>query len=187
MKALNLVCSKNEPFRPQMEYIRLLNGNFYATDAIILIKVPFSEVIPRPLFDELTAHFGDEMYFSAQNWKDAKVDKGCIFKFKPECDLIEIFDNKKSLGFLQVHKSSDFEKLYSRFPNCDQVLHTSEAQTESLESVSINPDKLGALYSAMGKKDIKLTFYGPGKAIKANFRESEAQAVIMPITLDNFE
>jgi hypothetical protein len=186
MKALNLVCSKNEPFRPQMEYIRLLEGNFYATDAIILIKVPFYEVIPRPLFDELTEKYGAEMYFNAENWKNAKVEKGCIFKFKPESDLIEILDNKKSLGFLQVYKSSDFEKLYSRYPNCDQVLHKEDAIKESLEAVCVNPDKLGALYSAMGKKDIKLTFYGPGKAIKVNFRESEAQAVIMPITLKDF-
>jgi hypothetical protein len=185
MKALNLVCSKNEPFRPQMEYIRLLEGNFYATDAIILIKIPFYEVIPRPLFDELTEKYGAEMYFSAESWKASKIEKGCIFKLLPDTDLIEIFDNKKSLGFLQVVPSDKFANI-GRFPNCDQVLHTSEAQTESLKAVSVNPDKLGALYSAMGKKDIKLTFYGSGKAIKANFRESEAQAVIMPITLKDF-
>jgi hypothetical protein len=187
MKALNLVTAKNEPFRKQFEYIRLLEGNFYATDAIILIKVPFYEVIPRPLFDELTAHYGGEMFFSAQNWKDAKVEKGCIFKFKPECDLIEIFDNKKSLGFLQVIPSNDFVKLYGTFPNCDNVLHKYDAIKESLEAVSINPEKLSLLYAAMGKKSIKLTFYGTGKAIKVDFKESEAQAVIMPIHLSEFE
>lgn len=186
MKALNLLCSKNEPFRKQFEYIRLLEGNFYATDAIILIKVPFYEVIPRPLFDELTAHFGGEMYFSAQNWKDAKVEKGCIFKFKPECDLIEVFDNKKSLGFLQVFSSSDFIKLYGTFPNCDNVLHKEDATKENIEAISINPDKLSLLYNAMGKKSIKLTFYGPNRAIKVNFKESEAQGLIMPILLTEF-
>jgi hypothetical protein len=185
MKALNLVCSKNEPFRQQMEYIRLLEGNFYATNAIILVKVPFNEVIPRPLFDELTEKYGAEMYFSAESWKASKIDKGCIFKLLPDTDLIEIFDNKKSLGFLQVVPSDKFANI-GRFPNCDQVLHTIEAQTESIEALSINPDQLSAIYSSMGKKDIKLTFYGSGKAIKVNFKDSWAQGLIMPITLKDF-
>lgn len=185
MKALNLVCSKNEPFRKQFEYIRLLEGNFYATDAIILLKVPFYEVFPRPLFDELTAKYGAEMYFSSSNWFGAKVTKGCIFKIVPDTDLIEVFDNKKSLGFLMVIPADKFANI-GRFPNCDQVLHTSEAKTESLEALSINPNKLSLLFEAMGKKDIKLTFYGPGKAIKVNFRESEAQGLIMPISLTEF-
>jgi hypothetical protein len=187
MKALNLVCSKNEPFRKQFEYIRLLEGNFYATDAIILIKVPFYEVIPRPLFDELTAHYGGEMYFSAENWKNAKMDKGCIFKFKPECNLIEVFDNKKSLGFLEVLPSNDFIKLNGTFPNCDNVLHKEDATKENIDAICINPEKLSLLYAAMGKKPIKLTFYGPHRAIKATFKDSEAQAVIMPIQLSEFE
>ena len=186
MKALNLVCSKNEPFRKQFEYIRLLEGNFYATDAIILIKVPFYEVIPRPLFDELTAHYGGEMYFSSESWKGSRVEKGCIFKFKPEYNLIEIFDNKKSLGFLQVIPSNDFIKKEGNFPNCDAVLHKEDAITESLEATSVNPDKLSLLYNAMGKKSIKLTFYGSNRAIKVNFKESEAQGLIMPISLTEF-
>ena len=185
MRNLHLATAKAGGYRPTMEFIQLLEGNFYATDATILIKIPFYEVIPRPLFDELTKKYGLEMYFRGEDWKNSKAAKGCIFKFKPESDLIEISDNKKVIGFLPVFSGSEFNKI-GKFPNCDQVLHKPDAASEEIKELGIDPEILNNLYQVNNKKHIKLTFFGKNSAIKVNFHDSEAQGVIMGMLLDKF-
>lgn len=186
MRNLNLITAKVD-FRPQFQYIQLLEGNFYATDAHILLKVPFYEVFPTPLFEELTAKFGAEMYFSGENWKDSKAAKGCIFKFLPESDLIEIFDNKKSLGFLQVIPANKFANI-GKFPNCEQVIHKPDAPKRQAQQIGINPDLLSRLYMANNKKYLRLSFYGESEnsAIKVDFLDSDAVGILMPMLLDKF-
>jgi hypothetical protein len=185
MKNLNLATAKAGGYRPTMEYIQLLEGNFYATDATILIKIPFYEVIPRPLFDQLTEKYGAEMYFKGEDWKNSKAAKGCIFKFKPESDLIEISDNKKVIGFLPVFSSLEFSRI-GKYPNCEAVLHKPDAQKEPIQELGIDPEILNTIYQVNNKKHIKLTFYGKNHAIRVDFHESEAQGVVMGMLLDKF-
>lgn len=182
MKALNLATAKKGSYRPALEYIQLLEGNFYATDANILIKIPFYEVIPRPLFDQLTEKYGAEMYFKGEDWKNAKMEKGCIFKLLPESNLIQVFDNKKSIGTLEIIPSDQFAKI-AQFPNCENIMYKDNVQTEKMDFTCFNPDLLTNLYYANGKKFIKLAFYGANKMIRVHFADSEAYGVLMPMLL----
>lgn len=180
MKALHLATAKKGSYRPAMEYIQLLNGHFYATDANILIKIPFYEVIPRALYEELTAKYGEEMYFKGEDWKNSKMEKGCIFKLLPESNLIQIFDNKKSIGTLEIISAPDFSKI-ATYPNCENILYKDDIQGEKMDLICFNPDLLSNLYYANGKKFIKLAFYGTNKMIRVYFKESEAYGVLMPM------
>jgi len=133
----------------------------------------------------LTNKYGGEMYFKGDDWKNSKAAKGCIFKFKPESDLIEISDNKKVIGFLPVFSSNEFSKI-GKFPNCEAVMHKPDATSEEIKELGIDPEILNSLYQVNNKKHIKLTFYGKNSAIKVNFHDSKAQGVIMGMLLDKF-
>lgn len=176
MKPLHILAS-TDGLRPQLNYIQLKNGFFSVTDGTKLFRCPVNEIFNETLISSLPA----ECYFLANDWKNSKIDKAHYLKL--ENNLIECMDKKfNTFGFLRFMDGNEFYQKIGNFPNVEAVWPKIEDKTE-IDQISFNPEFLDEIYRANGKNPLYLEFYGKNRAIKIKFKDSEAEALLMPLQL----
>lgn len=180
MKALHILAS-NDGLRPTMQHIQLKNGFFSVTDGTKLFRCPVKEIFNDTLIEMIP----NECYFLANDWKNSKIDKASYLKLAK--GLIECLDKKfATIGFLRFMDANEFYQKIGNYPNVEAVWPKIEDKTE-IDQISFNPEFLEEIYKVNGKNALYLEFYGKNRAIKIKFKDSEAEAILMPLQLSNFE
>lgn len=184
MKKLHLAVSKDD-LRPQLQNIQIKDGHVFATNCHILVKFPISEVFGEdsPITKE------DHFYINGKEWGKFKFYNAERFTF--ENDILSARDHKgNNLGMIKVIKENE---LYSKFPNCDNVLPQETTTTEPIHQISFNHELYYNLIEVFNFKFplFNMTFFGQLKAIlvksnnetsnKYGNQTSNGIGVIMPI------
>lgn len=179
MKPLHILAS-NDGLRPAMQYIQLKNGFFNVTDGFKLFRCPVNEIFNETLISMIP----DECYFLANDWKNSKIEKASYLKF--ENGFIECMDKKYlTFGFLRFLDANEFCQKVGNFPNVEAVWPKIEDKTE-IDQISFDPTFLDEIYRANSKKPLYLEFYGKNRSIKIKFKDSEAEAILMPLKMSEF-
>lgn len=179
MKPLHILAS-TDGLRPTMQHIQLKNGFFSVTDGTKLFRCPVNEIFNETLIEMMP----NECYFLANDWKNSKIDKSCYLKLQN--NLIECMDKKfATIGFLRFIDANEFYQKIGHYPNVEAVWPKIGDKTE-IDQISFNPEFLDEIFKANGKKILFLEFYGKNRAIKIKFKDSEAEALLMPLQLSSF-
>jgi hypothetical protein len=187
MKKLHTLCS-NDTLRPAMHYLEISNGYVYGTDAHILAKIPQNEVFGVNLFPT-----DKKFYIEGKQWKTQKLFNAYVFapieNFEVSGMLMAFDKYGKTLGICQFFTQSEFEAKIGRYPNCEQVLYSSDVMPENITQIGFNPDLYQRLAEALEDKmrTFKLSFFGQNRAIlvqhTAPDNYTKGIGIMMPIKI----
>lgn len=167
-----------DSFRPTLKHVQIKNGFIYATNAHILVKIPVKDIFGDLFNNE------DEFYFLGEDWKKQGFSK-CT-DFKRNGNLLEAYDNKWNLhGIIKMKDKEDFLQV-GTFPDCENVILSSDHPLEAVEKISFNPSLLMDLAEALGENlgSLVFNFYGKLKTIKVIPKDSNKLGILMPIAFD---
>jgi hypothetical protein len=187
MKKIHTLCA-NDTLRPAMQYLEISNGFVYGTDSHILAKIPQNEIFGTDFFPT-----DKKFYIEGKQWKAQKLFNAVSFQPVDNFEasgMLMAFDKKgQTLGICQFFTQTDFEAKIGRFPNCEQVLYSSDVMPENITQIGFNPDLFARLTEALEDKmkTFKLSFFGQRRAILVEHTTPEqftkGIGVIMPIAL----
>jgi hypothetical protein len=188
MKKIHTLCATPDNLRPAMQYLEISNGYVYGTDAHILAKIPQNEVFGVNLFPT-----DKKFYIEGKQWKTQKLFNAYVFapieNFEVSGMLMAFDKYGKTLGICQFFTQTDFEAKIGRFPNCEQVLYSSDVMPENITQIGFNPDLYQRLAEALEDKvrTFKLSFFGQNRAIlvehTAPDNYTKGIGIMMPIKI----
>ena len=176
MKKLHLLVSKDS-LRPHLQYIQLKNGFCYATNCHIMAKIDAEEVFGKGI------NMNEEVYFNAEQWKKQNFHKASYFG--RDGMIFKAYNLKRELlGMIEAKNADDFTQNVGRFPNCDQVIPTSELQP--IDRLAFSHEFYANLIECLtdGSEQYRMEFRGETKPIllrNATNKESKNIGIIMPI------
>lgn len=176
---LHLAVSKDN-FRQHLKYVQIKGGFVYATNCHILARIPVSDIFGDLFSPE------DEFYFLGDDWKKQGFSK-CT-DFKRNGNLLEAYDKKWNLqGIIKMKDKVEMDYI-GKFPDCEQVIYSSDKPLEAVSQISFNPSLLMDLAEALGEDlgSLVLNFYGKIKTIQVKPKNSNKLGILMPIDFDNY-
>ena len=147
---MHLACVKDD-LRPAYAFVHFKNGFAYASDSMILVRNPISEI---STFDEQEAAALDGKSLHMDFYKDMlKYDEVLISEDGLECHK----GDEKAFFYFTETKMPDFEKVLQ------DALHSPAV---NIGEIGFNIALLQRLSKAMGgRNETKMTFKGAGKPI----------------------
>jgi hypothetical protein len=171
MKPIHKVVSKDE-LRPAMMHIQVKEGQVYATNAHVLIKLPVEEV-----FGENIIANDEELYFLGSLWAASKMDKAASVE---RDGLIFYSKNNKGLTIGTI-VAVTADKINGQYPAVNVVIPTIES-AKDIPCIGINPLRLVDLCSAISSnmEAFRYVFFGQTKSTIVINTESKGLGLIMP-------
>lgn len=165
---MHLACEKNE-LRPAFACVHFKDGFAYASDGMILVRNPISEI---STFDKQEAAALDGKSLHMDFYKDMlKYDEVLISEDGVECHK----ENGKAFFYFTETKMPAFEKVLQ------DTLHSS---TVNISEVGFNMALFQRLNKAIGgKNETKMTFKGARKSIIVEPCDDTSSSIglLMPI------
>ena len=177
---LHLSVSKDN-LRPALKHIQIKGGFIYATNCHILARIPVNEVFEDIFNNE------DELYILGDDWKKQGFYK-CT-DFKRDGNYLQAYDNKWNLqGVIKMKTRPEMDNI-GRFPDCENVIMSTDQPLEAIEKISFNPSLLMDLAEALGENlgQLIYSFYGRLKTIQVKPFNSNKLGILMPIDFDVFK
>jgi hypothetical protein len=179
MKKLNLIVS-NDDLRPALKYIQVINGHCYATNCHALVKIPNNEVFGSDIILP-----NEEIYFSGEQWKKQNFFKAV--RIIRDNNIFKAYDRKGLLiGMLECINGVEFRDKVGRFPDCEQVIPTSEL--DNINKISFSHKYYFDIIDCFNLETplFHMEFRGQTKCIiiKPNVQEhTEGFGLLMPLFL----
>lgn len=175
---LHLATSKDKQFRQHLQYIQIKGGFVYATNCHILARIPVNDIFGEQFNKD------DEFYILGDDWKKQGFYK--LTDFKKNGNLLEGYNNKWQLqGIIKMLNKDEFDNI-GRFPDCENVIYSTEKPLEAVSQISFNPSLFMDLSEALGEPldKLQLNFYGKLKTIQIKPKNSQKLGILTPIDHD---
>lgn len=167
-----------DALRPVMEHILFKDGYAYASDSLVLVRVPLEECTTfeedqRALLDGCLIHKSMLKYIVGFDIvRVEKTEDGAVY-----------LEARTGENTVRVQLGKNGEPL--KFPNAEKILEGSKDRTP-IQKIGFNPKSIASLTAALGTDRLKFEFASENSAVfvRPASELSNALGVIMPIMVD---